>query len=320
MRGLLDTSKRLQMIVLSRSFRFALFIALFFLLVPAFSVEPGGKPGQSSESAPRELVVMSYNIMVGRFHQSTGQYKGFAENLEALIEVIRRAGPDVVLLQEVDVGVERSERVDEAAHLAKALGMEYRFAPAIEFQGGRYGIALLSRWPIQEHEVIRLFNPEYARTHPEWRLTNAGLSEQRVLQIARIDVRGRSVSVMNTHLGLSQHQRRIQLARIGAYVEEHLMLPNRALIFGGDLNCEPDALELSPIRKRLRDAYHQIPDERGIPRDLPIHQRLTVRSDRPRACIDYIFVSDGHLAVLGTEVLETTASDHRPVVTRLAFR
>lgn len=308
------------MIVLFRRCPRLLLIAPLLLWVTVSLAEQGENPAQSSGSEERDLVVMSYNIMVGRFHQITSEYGSFTENLEALIRVIRTASPDIVLLQEVDVGAERSERLDQATHLGKELGMEYRFAPAIPFQGGHYGIALLSRWPIQEHVVIPLFNPDYTRTHPEWRLTNPGLSEQRVLQVARIDVGGRSVSVMNTHLGLSQHQRRIQLAQISAYVEEHLLLPNRGVILGGDLNCEPDALELLPIRKRLRDAYHQIPDENGIPRDIPIHRRLTVRSDLPRSCIDYIFVSDDAFTVIGTEVLDTTASDHRPVVSRLRFR
>ncbi len=263
---------------------------------------------------------MSYNIMVGRFHEITGEYQDFPENLRALARVVRESGADIILLQEVDVGVERSGGIDQAKFLGEELGLHYSFAPAIEFQGGQYGVGLLSRWPIREHHVIPLFNPDYPATHPEWALDSSGLSEQRVAQIARVDVGERTVSVINTHLGLSQHQRRIQLAQIAAILEEHLQLPGRAVIFGGDLNCEPDARELAPVRMRLRDAYHQIPDERGIPRDIPIRDRLTIRSDQPRACIDYIFVGDEHLAVERTEVLDTTASDHRPVVTRLRFR
>ena len=302
---------------LRNSLPIAVLIALAYTGIGA---SVGTRPPVSEESSGRNLIVMSYNIMVGRFHETTGEYRDFPENLMALARVMRDSGADIILLQEVDVGVERSGRIDQAKFLGEELGFHHAFAPAIDFQGGRYGVGLLSRWPIEEHRVVPLFNPDYSATHPEWGQTAPGLSEQRVAQIARVDVGEKSVSVINTHLGLSRHQRRIQLAQIAAILEEHLQLPGRAVVFGGDLNCEPDARELAPVRLKLRYVYHGIPDERGIPRDIPMAERLTVRSDRPRACIDYLFVGDAHLTVEGTEVPHTTASDHRPVLTRLRFR
>jgi endonuclease/exonuclease/phosphatase family metal-dependent hydrolase len=298
-----------------------LLLWIVLLLLPLF--QGGGLlPGapQLAESADGELVVMSYNIMVGRFHEITGEYESFPENLRALAGVMRQSGADLILLQEVDVGAERSGGTDQARFLGEELGFHHSFAAAIEFQGGHYGIALLSRWPIREQRVIPLFQPDYPATHPEWGLTSPAYTEQRVAQVARIDLGGRPVSVINTHLGLSRHQRTIQLAQIAAVITEHLQLPSRAVIMGGDLNCEPDARELEPLRRLLRDAYHQIPDEKGIPRDIRILDRLTFRSDRPATCIDYIFISNKHLEVLATRVLDTTASDHRPVVTRLRLR
>jgi endonuclease/exonuclease/phosphatase family metal-dependent hydrolase len=296
-----------------------LWLALFLVLL---SQVGGLVPGtqQRPDSSAGELVVMSYNIMVGRFHQITGEYESFPENLRALARVMRESGADIILMQEVDAGAERSGGTDQARFLGEELGFHHSFAAAIEFQGGHYGVALLSRWPIREQQVIPLFQPDYPATHPEWGQTSPGLREQRVAQVARVDVGGRAISLINTHLGLSPHQRSVQLAQIAAVITEHLQLPGRTVIFGGDLNCEPDARELEPVRRLLRDVYHQIPDERGMPRDIRIFDRLTFRSDQPSTCIDYIFIGDDHLKVAGTQVLETTASDHRPVVTRLRFR
>lgn len=297
---------------------------VWIALLAAFLWLPGSpgvvRAGQTASQAQGELTVMSYNIMVGRFHQTTGQFPGFPENLEAILKVMRDSRADVILVQEVDVGAERSGRTDQARLLGEGLGFHYRFAPAIDFQGGKYGIALLSRWPILEHRVVPLFLPDYGKSHPEWGIAGEGLEEQRVALVARVDVPGRPLTVINTHLGLSQHQRRIQTAQLAALIEEQLQLPGRSVVLGGDLNCEPDARELAPLRSRLADAYHQIPNAAGMPRDIRIRDRLTVRSDQPSSCIDYIFYRGDSMEVLETRVLDSTASDHRPVLTRLRFR
>ncbi len=283
------------------------------LLVP-----PAEAPAQqdAGTTPPQEITVMSYNIMVGMWHTRTSEYESMEENLQGIVEIIEESGADIVLFQEVDNGARRTDELDQARWLGEALGFHYHYAPAIEFQGGEYGVAMASRWPIVEAETVKLFNPDYATTHPEWGLDAGRYHEQRVVQVAKIDMDGMPVTLMNTHLGLTQHQRQIQIAQMAAIVEEALLLPDGAVILGGDINAEPDAIEIKPLRDRLRDAYLMIPDERGVPRNIPFRDRMTFRSDDPRTCIDYIFVSD-RFEVLETEVLDVTASDHRPVVTRL---
>src|SRR5688500_11297130 len=110
----------------------------------------------STQSVPagQPLRVMTYNIQYGN------------EGLDSVIATIRAENPDIVGLQEVDVHwMERSRFVDQAALLAKSLGMEFRFAPIYRIPNAdaskpprEFGVGLLSRYPIvsfRNHEIMR---------------------------------------------------------------------------------------------------------------------------------------------------------------------
>src|SRR4030095_1437701 len=91
--------------------------------------------------AKRKIRVMTYNIHVG-----VGMDKKL--DLQRIADVINRERPDLVGLQEVDRGVERTQRKDEIVELAAMTKMEYAFAPNLNYQGGHYGVAILSRFKI----------------------------------------------------------------------------------------------------------------------------------------------------------------------------
>src|SRR5690606_37716165 len=81
-------------------------------------------------------------------------------DLDRIAAEIRAVGADIVALQEVDVGVARSGRLDLPAELARRLGMQAAFGKNIDHQGGDYGNAILSRFPIRSsgnhhYEMIR---------------------------------------------------------------------------------------------------------------------------------------------------------------------
>ena len=84
------------------------------------------------------LRMMTYNIRHGAGMDDV-------VNLDRQVAVIRNATPDLVGVQEVDSFVKRSGRIDEAAYLAKSLGMYGTFGPAIPLTGGKYGVAILSK-------------------------------------------------------------------------------------------------------------------------------------------------------------------------------
>jgi endonuclease/exonuclease/phosphatase family metal-dependent hydrolase len=257
---------------------------------------------------------MTYNIRAGLGFGSARTESDMGTRLGEIADVIRAADADVVLLQEVDQGVQRTGEIDEPAVLADLLEMNHAFAPAIELQGGRYGVALLTRWEIASQSVHLLFQPNLSETHPD---LPDYFSEQRVAQIAQLVSGELTLTVVNTHLGLTKEQRTQQLGEIAEFLAQMDALS--PLVLGGDLNCEPDSSELAPIRRLLRDAYQDFRDDRGLLLDMPIADRLTFPADEPVRCIDYLFVQSASLDVVETEVVETAASDHRPVFSRLRF-
>lgn len=244
-----------------------------------------------------QVTVMTYNI----------QYGGGGKNLPGIAEVIRRAGADIVALQEVDVHwSERSDFADQAASLANTLGMAVRFAPIYDMPDSsgtrpprRFGVALLSR-----HPVVSFTN------HPLTRLStqqpDAAPAPQPGLLDATLDVGGTRVRVLNTHLDYRadpavRHQ---QVAEMLAVIN---VAPGPLIVFG-DLNAGPDAPELQPLLARFQDAWGRVGEGPG----------LTMSSTAPRSRIDYVLVSDD-VRVVKAEVPATSASDHRPVVVQLVI-
>jgi len=99
---------------------------------------------QARAVEPRPLRVVTYNTLA-----STRGVKGIASTLAGL-------EPDVVALEEVDVGTRRSGKVDQATALGAALKMSHAFAPHFPYDGGEFGVALLSRFPIVRAQTRHL--------------------------------------------------------------------------------------------------------------------------------------------------------------------
>ena len=101
----------------------------------------------------------SFNI--GACSKMFGRYD--EKDLYAVAGVIKKAGADVIALQEVDRGCSRSLGVDMAALIGRAAGYRYRHFIAIRpFQGGTYGTAILSRYPIIKRKTIN-YNVKVAK-------------------------------------------------------------------------------------------------------------------------------------------------------------
>jgi endonuclease/exonuclease/phosphatase family metal-dependent hydrolase len=103
-----------------------------------------------SEWGPAEnLRIVAYNIRHGE------GVDGMID-LDRTAEVISRLNPDLVALQEVDKNCSRSGNRDLAAILGNQLNMEFRFGTFMAFQGGQYGLAVLSKFPIRKTRRIQL--------------------------------------------------------------------------------------------------------------------------------------------------------------------
>lgn len=248
--------------------------------VPLAAVHPSPPEaaGAPAPAAAAPFRVLTYNMRHGARDDGT-------VDLAAVARVIRESGADVVALQEVDAQQFRSGLVDQGRRLAAELGMEMVFAPTMRRGVGRYGNALLSRFPIREQRLLTL----------------PAALEPRGALLAYVEVPGGGVWVAVTHLGLSAADR---AAQAGALAEALAGLPDPAVLLG-DWNTEAGAPELAAFRGRFSPVE---------PEDHPATLR---RLDGAGvAAIDHVFISNG-VAALEARVLPEQVSDHQPVTALL---
>jgi endonuclease/exonuclease/phosphatase family metal-dependent hydrolase len=242
-------------------------------------------------AAPGGLRVRTYNLHFGH------------ENVPRLASVICGTGADVIALQEVDVHwSERSGFADQAAEIASACGLEFRYGPIYDLPplepgkpNRQFGVAILSRRPIlssHNHLLTRLSTQADAAPAPM----------PGFLQVT-VDVDGTEVDVFSTHLDYRPDPavRRAQVGEMLAILGDG----SRPTILLGDMNAPPERNELAPLFARLRDAWAGNADP-----------GFTYPGDAPTARIDYVFLS-GPVRVVSARVPATEASDHRPVVADL---
>jgi endonuclease/exonuclease/phosphatase family metal-dependent hydrolase len=245
-------------------------------------------PGPRAAGPPRgrvRLNVMSYNIHVG-----VGMDK--KQDLARVAEVIRRSRADLVGLQEVDRGVERTGRVDEIKELARLTGMDYAFAHNLDYQGGQYGVAVLSRFPI-----LAIDHRRYA---------NRRERERRGFIRVEVLVGGRRLNFVTTHLDYQLLDGRVFETEQLLKALEDVRGP---LVVAGDFNEEPPGGAYAMMLKAgFADAWTR--DAAGP----------TYPADKPSKRIDYVFHRDlGPDARADASVPDTLASDHRPLVVSLSF-
>jgi endonuclease/exonuclease/phosphatase family metal-dependent hydrolase len=237
--------------------------------------------------APRQSVddtaaftVVSYNIRHGR---------GMDDriDLERTARVLETLRPDLVGLQEVDREADRSGGVDQATELGRLLGMTPTFGAFMPYQGGHYGMAILSRLP-----VIR-----------SWAIELPDGNEPRIALAAQLDLlSGDTVVAVNVHFDWVDDDA-YRFAQASALVAV-LDTMSHPWIVLGDLNDEPGSRTLGLFNERATEARK--------PRD----DRFTFSTDDPRKEIDFVFAAPPERwrleeAYVATEAM---ASDHRPVV------
>ncbi len=115
----------------------------FVILLFAILITNCSLINKNSQKNQNTLRLMAYNI-----HHGEGLDGRI--DIKRIAEVISREKPDLVALQEIDKKCTRSGKIDIAEELGTLLGMEYRFGKAMDFQGGEYGLAVLSKIIITE--------------------------------------------------------------------------------------------------------------------------------------------------------------------------
>lgn len=262
----------------------------YLLLVFFIPFINGCHTTQSGQRSNRHtLRVMTYNI-----HHANPPSKAGVIDLQAIARVINNAKPDLVALQEIDVHTERSgEEVDEARELAKLTGMHFHFTRSLDYQGGEYGIAVLSRFPLIDEASFHLPVEEG--------------SKEEVRSICMIKIKipgGDTVFFASTHLGLSRATRLLQVKRMIRIVDS---LPH-PLIIGGDFNARPESESIQLL-------------DHVLTRSCKEQCAFTIPAEDPSHKIDYIMYSPANkFNVLDQKVIpETYASDHLPVLVTFGF-
>ena len=241
------------------------------------------------------LRVMTYNV-----HTCIGMDGKLAP--ERIARLIARYAPDVVALQELDVGRARTEGMDQAHLIARYLEMDFHFHPAMHIEEERYGDAIMTHLP------MRLVKADILPGLPG----KPRLEPRGALWVA-INVDGIEYQLLNTHLGLSSSERRLQAeALLGP---DWLGHPDcrGPVVLCGDFNALPSSPVCRRLRTRLNDAQIELDSHRP---------RRTFFAHFPVVRIDHVFV-DPAIEVLDIEVPDTelarVASDHLPLIAELRF-
>jgi endonuclease/exonuclease/phosphatase family metal-dependent hydrolase len=243
----------------------------------------------AAERLPGAFRLMTYNIRHGE--GMDGRI-----DLERIAEVIRREGADVVALQEVDRGVTRSGRRDLAGELAALTGMTCVFSNNFHFQGGEYGNALLTRTTVGG----------WRNTH--YRMLREG--EQRGLLWVELEMDGRRLVVMNTHLDFrpddAERLSNVQEIMVAAGAKEA-----DGLIICGDFNSEPGSPTHDAMKERFEDAWEAV----------GLGEGFTYSSTEPNRRIDYVFWDRaGKVMPVRAWVSPSLASDHLPLTVEFEWR
>lgn len=223
---------------------------------------------------------------------------------ERIAAVIADLAPDIVALQEVDVGRARTGGDDQAAVIARALRMDHHFHPALHVEGERYGDAILTPHP------SRLVRAAALPGHPR----RLGLEPRGALWV-EVAVAGRRLQVLNTHLGLTGGERLTQVdALLGP---DWLGNPDcrDPVVLLGDLNATPWSRAYRLLAGRLTDA-------RRISGAGRARSGATFPTRLPFLRIDHVFVGPGigvgRMEPVGGR-LARVASDHRPLLAEIAL-
>ncbi len=221
--------------------------------------------------ASQQLRVMTYNVRNGVGMDNK-------RDLSRVADVIYASRPDVVAIQEVDSVTRRSSGLYVLGELAAGTAMYPVYAPAIDYDGGKYGIGMLCR----------------ERPLSVSRFPLPGREEARALLVVEFP----QYVVACTHLSLTADDALASTDIIRREAERH----SKPFILMGDLNSEPGSATINSLQRDFRT--------------LSPSGRPTWPADEPKDCIDYVMMANepGVYVRRATVVADSVASDHRPIV------
>lgn len=259
---------------------------LFITALIAFGVLP--KPSIAQEVKTDIIIkVMTYNV-----HHCNPPEKTGIIDVDGVAKVIRSHKPDIAAIQEVDVNTNRSGNINEALLLSQKTDLPfYYFGKAMDFDGGQYGVLILSRFPLSDTQI--------------YRLPSAGINkdEPRVVAAATVKLdTDKYIRFGSTHFeAYNKTSRKLQAEEINRLSENFEI----SFIIAGDFNDTEGIDVLKILDSNFSRTCQQCPS--------------TFWEDGDTGAIDFIFYRpQNSFTVLAHDVVQDKkASDHMPVVVRL---
>lgn len=236
------------------------------------------------------LKVASFNIAAGKVSDMT-----------AIAKAIKAMNVDIVALQEVDKLTARSGKVDQLAELMKLTGMHGVFGRAIDYDGGEYGLAYLSKYPIKDQVIYPL---------------PSGQREQRIAFVAKVEVPNFAapVTVVNAHLDTKEDPA-MRLDQVRELNDRTIEIRGIKLLFG-DMNDVPQSVTWQELNRYWNDIQPGDKDGRSWP------------AENAEIKVDYIFTGNAQRWHLDNLTIPNatgewaginwpSVSDHLPIVAEL---
>jgi endonuclease/exonuclease/phosphatase family metal-dependent hydrolase len=234
---------------------------------------------KSIEKKHSTVKLLSYNVRNCRGMDDITDYKRIAN-------IINRVSPDIVALQELDSATQRSNGIVALNELSSRTNMYKTYGATIAYQGGKYGIGILTKVKPIKWKVIAL----------------PGREERRGLLIVEL----KDFTICCTHLSLNADDRAASVD----IINEALKGISKPIFLAGDFNSVPR----SEVVKNFENKWSMLNNP-----ELP-----TIPSNNPQRCIDYIFAAKftGNTFQTKQTIVEhePLASDHLPVWVEVEFK
>ena len=221
--------------------------------------------------------ILSYNVRNGKGMDNITNYQRVAD-------VINRIAPDVVAVQELDSVTQRNNGVYSLGELAQRTLMHATYAGSIDYQGGKYGIGMLSKEKPVSYKRVPL----------------PGREEKRSLLLVEFA----DYVVCCTHFSLTEEDQQASVELLVTALEGI----RKPVFLAGDMNSEYDSQVQAAMRKNFTTLNNP--------------KQFTFPSDKPKECIDFIYqLNNGRrCTVLNRQVIaEPVASDHLPLFVDIRF-
>ena len=249
--------------------KIALLILAGFISTTYVTCSPLDKSGNDNKKA---IKILSYNVRNCRGLDDVTDYTRVAN-------VITRVAPDIVALQELDSATQRSNGVVVLNELAFRTNMYKTYSASIPYQGGKYGIGILTKEKPISFRKIAL----------------PGREEKRSMLIVEL----KGFFICCAHLSLTAEDRVASVE----IINEALKNLSKPIFLAGDFNAIPSSVEI----KKLEDNWSMLNNP----------ENLTIPSNDPQRCIDYIFAAKSTNSTFKVKKTivekEPVASDHLPV-------